>query len=153
MNWGYRIALTYIAFVTLILTMVVMSFQYDVNLVAKDYYKQEIAYQQEIDKISNTQNLRQEPEFRFKPEASALQVQFPHHEEVQGMLTLYRPSDARKDQKYPLTLDQEGNLYIPSKGLQAGLWRIKLDWQADGLAYYLEKKMRVKPEGILELLN
>lgn len=152
MNWGYRITLIYIAFMALILTMVIMSFQHDVNLVAKDYYKQEIAYQQEIDKISNTQKLAKEPEFRFQEEDQTLIVLFPNSD-VEGVLTLYRPSDARQDQKFALSLDATGCQYIPARNLQSGLWRIKLDWQSDGLAYYLEKKLQVKPEGSLEFIN
>lgn len=152
MNWGYKIALSYLAFMTLILSMVFMSFQYDVNLVAKDYYKQEMAYQEEIDKISNTQKLYREPEFGFKAEGQFLSVFFPKAE-VEGVLTLYRPSDARQDQKFLLSPDEQGQQYIPIKSLKTGLWRIKLDWKSDGLAYYLEKKIQVTPAGSLEFLN
>jgi hypothetical protein len=45
-------------FVVMTLAMVVYFMGHKVDLVAEDYYKQEIEYQDQIDKIANTQALQ-----------------------------------------------------------------------------------------------
>jgi hypothetical protein len=54
MNWGYKIAITFILFGALIIFMVVKSFQQNIDLVTDDYYQEELKYQQQIDKLENT---------------------------------------------------------------------------------------------------
>ena len=66
MNWGTKITLSFIAFVGIIITMVVISMRQDISLVAKDYYVQEIAYQDQIDRIRNNHDLGE-----FKTEVTA----------------------------------------------------------------------------------
>ena len=68
MNWGTKIVFSFIAFAGLIITMVVISMRQDVSLVAKDYYVQEIAYQDQIDKIQNQKALESEPTIKLSQE-------------------------------------------------------------------------------------
>ncbi|MCB9190933.1 MAG: FixH family protein [Flavobacteriales bacterium] len=53
MGWGTRITLFYGSFVAFMLFMVVMAVQQDFDLVADNYYEQEIAYQDRIDQMNN----------------------------------------------------------------------------------------------------
>ena len=45
MNWGNRIILVFVCFIAFILSMVTRAFQQDFDLVAEDYYAQELNYQ------------------------------------------------------------------------------------------------------------
>ncbi|MGB1317661.1 MAG: FixH family protein, partial [Flavobacteriales bacterium] len=53
MNWGWGISIFYGSFVVFMLGMVTLAFQQDFDLVADDYYEQEIAYQGRIDQMNN----------------------------------------------------------------------------------------------------
>ena len=54
MNWGHKIVMTFIVFAAIIISMVVISMRQDVSLVAADYYKQELAYTEQMNKLENT---------------------------------------------------------------------------------------------------
>ena len=49
MNWGQKIILAYLTFIILLVVMAYQSFNTKVDLVAKDYYRQELAYQERIE--------------------------------------------------------------------------------------------------------
>lgn len=151
MNWGYRIAILYSSFALFMFTMVALTFQYRVNLVDKDYYKQEIAYQAEIDKMQRVNQLDQKPALTFNTESRMLELNLPF-EEAHGEILFFRPSDAKKDFKIPLMLHHQTQA-IPCKGLPKGMWRLKINWQSDGKTFYLEQKIQVLDEGRVKVLS
>jgi len=51
MSWGKKITILYIGFVLLIVSMVTISASHKIELVSKDYYAQELDYQQKINAI------------------------------------------------------------------------------------------------------
>jgi hypothetical protein len=57
MNWGLRIVLVYIGFVAMILTLVFKARSEKIELVAPDYYEQEIVYQNRIEALQNMRSL------------------------------------------------------------------------------------------------
>ena len=53
MSWGTKIAFLYLSFATMIGVMVYKSVTQSVDLVAPNYYEQELKYQDKIDGINN----------------------------------------------------------------------------------------------------
>jgi predicted dehydrogenase len=53
MNWGYKIMLVYLVFISGMLFMAFKSSEQDIELVTEDYYAKELVYQQKIDEIKN----------------------------------------------------------------------------------------------------
>ena len=144
MNWGVKITLAFIVFVLIMITMVIISVKQDVNLVAEDYYKQEIAYESQIERIKNTNNLAFPPEISFNKETNRLLISFSSvlaNRIRSGEVLLYRPSDHKKDVKAQLILDDSNQLVISMAGRKKGLWKIKLNWNDGELEYYDEKRI------------
>lgn len=152
MNWGYSITLAYVIFIGIIMTMVISAFQYDINLVSKDYYKKEIAYQEEIDKMKNTQALAKDLRLEFNAEAKELEIYLPT-KKAEGEIWLFRPNDGQQDLKVLLELDEEGKQVIPAELLSQGIWRLKIDWQDGEEKFYWERKIRVDAQQFIEALN
>jgi hypothetical protein len=77
------------------------------------------------------------------PTASSSQATFSitpsHHRRATGTVTWYRPSDATFDRSVPLTVDAEGVQRLETTGLPAGLWRVKVEWAVDDVAFYFEQ--------------
>lgn len=147
MNWGWRIFLLYTLFVLMTLGMVWYMSRQQVNLVAKDYYRQEIGYQAQIDKMNKVQALIQPPVVEYSPETGYVVVRFPsghYGDALSGSITLFRPSDSRLDVQLPAQPDTAGVQVIPVRSLPSGLWRVQLDWQKDGEAYYFEQKVMIE---------
>jgi len=142
MNWGARITVSFIVFAMVIFTMVFISMNQDINLVSEDYYKQEIAYEDQIQRLRNTQSLDQSPEITIDRNAQQVIIRFPKELTGQikdGYILLFRPSDSRLDKRYELALNEEGIQKVSIRGQIKGLWKAKLYWQDYNLEYYQEK--------------
>ena len=57
LSWGYKITLVYIAFVAGMGFLVFKASSQKFDLVTKDYYEQELKYQQVIDQAANSSRL------------------------------------------------------------------------------------------------
>ena len=144
MSWGWRIALLYIGFVAFIVTLVVITFQYDVNLVAKDYYAQELMYQSQIDSNNNLQELDEKVSVKYLKADGSLELLLPPASlagDTKGVVQFFRPSDGKFD--FQLSFDQtDGNiLKYNTKEILPGYWRIKVSWKSEDKDYYFEEKL------------
>lgn len=144
MNWGHKIAFAFSAFVIFIVFLVVKSFQQNVDLVAEDYYKQEIQYQQQIDKMNNTNALKQS--ISFVQENQQLMVQFPEElgQKPDGEISFFRPSDARFDVSTKIDVDSNLRQWIPTSELLKGYYKVKVDWTDGEKEYYVEESLYIK---------
>ena len=132
----------YSAFVVMTLSMVVYFMGQKVDLVADDYYKQEIEYQGQIDKISNTKSLIEPLGYEFSSELRTIKLTFPelHTEEgIKGKIHFYRPSDADVDKKIDVRVNQIGEQVVSIASLDRGLWKIRIAWSSGGMEYFDEK--------------
>ncbi len=128
-------------FIAIIITMVVISMKQDVGLVSEDYYKQEIAYQDQIDRIKRTKSLEVPPELGIDREFGLLEVKVPQEAIQQGEVWLFRPSDDSKDRVFKLP--NSGLIQIPIHDFSAGRWQVKVQWTHDDLEYYTEENIYI----------
>jgi len=142
MNWGWKIVLLYTGFVVMTLGMVFYFIGDKVDLVADDYYKQEIAYQDQIDKMSNNQALEQPLEIDLDRTSLSAVIRFPLEQAsagVQGLVQLYRPANSDEDKTFDINTDSTGVQTVSLAGFNRGLWKIKVLWNSGGKDYYSEK--------------
>ena len=139
MNWGHKIVLTFVVFVAIIISMVTISMRQDVSLVAPDYYKQEIAYTDQMNKLENALSLGENaPQIVY--EHTKRQFVITSKELIDGELHFYRPSDASKDIKVSLSLDGQPKT-VDASEMISGLWKVKLSWEKAGKSYFAEKNI------------
>lgn len=137
-NWGKGIALAIAAFMGFILYFVIKvqsDSTYDNELVADDYYKQEIQFQEEINKKENTANLKEK--VRIETSKEGIQITFPQEFEptqIKGKIFLYRPSNQKLDFERPISLSTS-HLLIPKNDLVDGRWDISIDWSYQDQKY------------------
>ena len=128
------------SFMLFIIALVIGCMKQDYFLVAKDYYRQEINYQEHIDKVNKTHSTKKEVNFENKANNGYVKFHFSHLTEkkhdVAGKITFFRPSDARKDVIVPIDLNKKNQQAINIKSLDKGLWKVKVDWTEEGEAYY-----------------
>jgi hypothetical protein len=143
-NWGMKITLLYVAFVMLILIMVSMAMNQKVDLVSKDYYEQELHYQDKIDKTSRTKKLKQQ--LTWQMNHHALVLKFPDQfkgQHVTGTVHLFRPSDESLDKFIPFSItDTSLTLNIPTDKIKKGIYKMQIDWGKDVEAYYNESVIK-----------
>lgn len=141
MNWGSGIVLTLVGFIAVMATMVVICVkQDDIHLVTQDYYEQEIKYQEQIDRMINANAIASDA-LEYDGQLKSLLLKLP--EGSKGTLHLFRPSDARLDQKISFDMINSAGNSVDVKSLKAGYWRVKLTWSEGEKEYYLEKKINI----------
>lgn len=144
--WPYAIVVAMILFMGYIAMFVYKAMNQDVDLVTKDYYEQEIKYQDHIDKMGRTQAAGGVA-ISYKPEAKAILLQLPASFEgkrVNGNITLFRPSDDKLDHQLPLQLGRDRSQLVETKELQTGMWEVRIDFTADEETYYTKQTIQVK---------
>lgn len=139
MNWGYRIVVAFVLFMTFIVSMVVYVSSKGADLVAEDYYMQEVNYQDIIDAKKNSVALNQE--VKVQQDAQKVVVFFPKAvaKNIEGTIHFYHPQHTDKDVVKPITLNEGRNQSINKAGLTKGNYTIKLLWKEGDKSYYIEK--------------
>lgn len=145
MSWGIRITILYMSFVALIVTLVVLCFGQKVELVSKDYYKQELQYQDKINAINNANALTNSIEYSVNGNVIALKAN-PEFLQAgyKGEIYFFRPSDSDKDVKMELKFGANGEQLIQSDKLQHGIYNMQLSWQQGGKSYFKESVINIK---------
>lgn len=144
LNWGTSIVLAFIAFISFILYFVVIASSDDRanhDLVTEEYYKEELAYQKEIDAMQNAQPLAES--FEYIPEETGLKIKFPETldcKSIDGKVFLYRPSNKHLDFNLPIG-KSDTHLLIPDKRLLDGRWDIKIFWTCLDKEYLVKKSI------------
>jgi hypothetical protein len=143
-NWGTAIVLAFIGFISFIMYFVIsMNFndKYNHDLVTEDYYKEELGYQDDINKQNNAQALDQD--ITYEKTSEGLIFKFPENfdtKKITGKVFLYRPSNKQLDFETPISIS-ESYLLVPDKRLLDGRWNITIDWQYNETSYLFKKSI------------
>lgn len=141
MNWGNRIILAFVLFFGVIFTMVYISMNTEFSLVADNYYEQELAYEDQLNRIRNVNNLPDKPEFSIDRTGLLVTVSFPEsvaEAMKEGKVKFYRSSSARYDKEMELKLNDENQFVQDISQLVTGAWKIQLFWTDGDKEYYKE---------------
>jgi nitrogen fixation protein FixH len=115
-----------------------------VDLVAEDYYEQEVHYQDVLDRSHHAAALPSKASVVYEPATRCIQVKLPTDQAkagTTGWIQLYRPSAEAMDRKLPLQIDARGAQTIDAANLSDGLWHVRLSWSQGGTEYYFDQKM------------
>lgn len=139
-NWGWGIAIFFSIFVITLIFQVWKSTTYDNSLVEKDYYAKDIAYQEHYDKLKNSAALKKDLSITELPQKKAVRLQFPAElGKPSGTIHFFNPAKSDLDFKLDIEADTAQSQLISTDELKKGLWKVKVDWQADGKAFYKEE--------------
>ena len=137
-NWGTGIAVFYILFMVILVSVVIKTKSYDHSLVMNNYYEEDLKYQQQYDKLANTQAMDTPVLINQQPDK--VTIQFPKEMEgVNGEVWMFRPSNAKQDFRLPIQVSGENVMEIPTGSMSQGRWKIKVDWQSSTQKFYKEE--------------
>ena len=143
-NWGTGIVLAFVAFISFIMYFVIImstDSKYDRELVTEEYYKKELAFQDQINKEQRAKNMGFTP--IINKIDNGLVVRFPEKynpTEISGSLFLYRPSNKKLDFEMPISVSSL-NTIIPSQHLLNGRWNIEINWTYKGKEYFYKEEL------------
>lgn len=142
-HWGHSIFAFYTFFVAVLVLVVIKSTSFDNSLVSRDYYAQDLAFQQEYERRLNSNRLS-EPVSLEKQE-DTYYLQFPILPSEGGEIHFYCPMSERFDRKKALAVDASGKMDLDLKGLRPGYYRVIARWSSGGAHYLDEFDLQVQP--------
>lgn len=145
MNWGNKLLITFIVFGAGMSLLVYKSVTAKFELVSKEYYKDELAYQQIIDGKKNAEGLS--ANVTVTQDEKNIVLQLPEEmkgKNISGTVWFYSAADETKDRKFEIKTDAEGNQVFEKKIFFHINYRVKINWKADDKNYYTEIDLELK---------
>ncbi len=140
LNWGHKLTIAFIAFAGFIFFLIYKTTQSHFDLVSKDYYKDELVYQQVIDGTNLANKLSSG--ILIEQQKDQISIQFPmemKQKKAEGTIFFYCTADSRKDMKIAIQLSDDAVQVIPAKQILPGKYVVKTTWKADNQNYYNEQ--------------
>jgi hypothetical protein len=140
-NWGYKILIVYGLFVVGIMFLVFKSTQQKFDLVQKDYYADELKYQNVIDASQKAKDLG--GELKTIRKGGYLLIVLPegfNHASVKGTAHLYYAADEKKDILKSFETSN-GEFSVALMTIMSGAYTLKLDVEMNGVQYYYEQQL------------
>ena len=139
-NWGTKITLAIILFMSFIIGLVYMTTQNSIILVEKDYYPKGIAYQHKIDKIKNGQPFHKE--MTLKEQNGKIVLKIPGALPDSGNIVFYRPDQEKvNDYVYHLKSQTDIDLSFPKHDFKKGIYILKITWWEKSKGFFIEEKI------------
>jgi FixH len=145
MNWGNKLLLTFIAFGSGMGYLVYRSVNTEYQLVEKEYYKSEIAYQQVIDG-SNEANRLSSP-VSILQTTEGIELQLPAEmksKKITGEIWFYCAYEQKNDKKIFLQTNTRAIQIIPTGYILPATYTVKINWKDGAKKFYAEKYLQVK---------
>jgi hypothetical protein len=135
MSWGNKLVVVFVAFAGLIGTLVYRSVTTKFDLVTKDYYKEELRYQEKIDGAANAAAAGP---IELTQDAATVTLRLPAFfagKAVAGEAWFYCKTNAVKDQRIPVTIEN-GTYSFGKSTLSKEKYELKLEITVAGKQYY-----------------
>ena len=139
LNWGHKLTLGFVLFAGMILYLVFQSMHTRYDLVSKEYYKDELQYQQVIDGTNRANSLSSRA--TVTQSGNNIIIRLPNEMQqttVSGNALFYCADNAQKDKKVPLQVNAGAEQTIDSREFVPGHYTVKLSWESNGKKYYTE---------------
>jgi hypothetical protein len=144
MNWGNKLLVTFIVFGAGMSYLVYRSVTTNFELVDKDYYKNELRYQEVIDGTNRANALSVAVKLEQSGERIVLQLPAEMKDQIiSGTLHFYCAYDGKKDKKFIVSTNAEGMQVLDAGQITAGNYTVKINWKANGNDYYTEKLITI----------
>ena len=141
-NWGTGLFVFFVLFVATLAFVLYQSTKVDNALVMDNYYEEDLNYQEHYEKKQNTAELVEKVSVSYVKETGELQLQFPQEaittSGITGNIWIYRPSDKGQDVNQSFQLVNELTWKKAIGSLEAGRWKVKIDWKTGSKPYYQE---------------
>jgi hypothetical protein len=144
MNWGKSLILAFVLFAGFIFYLAYSCMNTHFDLVSKDYYKEELEYQNVINSKQNAAQLSKE--ISLKNDNKKITLSLPEElkaKEVKGTIHFYAIQDAQRDQNLNLSFDQNGEQIIDANKFYPGSYKAKIQYSCAGKDYYSEMPLNL----------
>jgi hypothetical protein len=143
MNWGYKLTLAFIGFAALIGTLVYKAVNTRYELVSKDYYNEELRYQEKIDGMNNA---AQAGDIVLARNGQSIVLTLPaslHNSANTANAWFYCKTNAASDKKLSVVFT-DGTAAINTGNFAKESYELKLQLTADNKPYYFTQPLDLR---------
>lgn len=143
MNWGNKLLATFLVFGAGMTFLVYRSVKTNYELVDKEYYKNELTYQQVIDGTNRANALSA---VTIQQDKEGITLQLPvemKNKTLSGTVHFYCAYDEKKDKTAALNTTAEGTQTFSNTTVLPGEYTVKISWTCEGNSYYAEKSLSI----------
>jgi len=137
--------ITFLVFAAMISYLVYRAVTTNFELVDKEYYKNELRYQQVID-ASNRSAALSSPVLLNQTEQGIF-LELPaemKNKIINGELFFYCAYDSRKDRRLLINTGTEANQVFDKSVIEPGTYTVKVNWSSGETNYYSEKYITIR---------
>lgn len=145
LNWGHGITFVFICFAVMMGYLVFRCQRSGVQLVSRDYYSDELEYQQHIDGARHANALSAPVSIRETE--GRVSLRFPAEmkgKKTEGDIWFYCAANDKKDLRMVLQPDEALTQSVDRRLLPAGNYLVKLKWTTEGRIYYTEQNLSLQ---------
>lgn len=142
--WPYGIVLFFVILICSLAAVVVIASTHRDMMVSENYYEQELKFQDQINSVARAQ--KSGAKIQMDASNGKLLVALPAEQVAQkfsGKIEFYRPSGSALDREISLLPSADGTQAVDVSKFAAGLWQVRLKWNAGGQDYFLEQKITI----------
>jgi len=144
MNWGHKLILVFVVFASGMFYLAYRSMHINTDLVTKEYYKDELRYQDVIDGTKSANALSSKVHILQQNEIITIQLPGEmKNGKVSGNIWFYCAADAKKDRHIAIELTNEALQLISKKIFLPGIYTVKLNWTSNNKHYYSEEPFTI----------
>jgi len=144
MNWGNKLLITFCVFGTMIGYLVYRAVTTNFELVDKEYYKNELRYQQVIDASNRTAALSSSVLLNQTDHGIILQLPAEmKNKTINGELFFYCAYDSRNDRRLAINTGTEAIQVFDKSTIEPGRYTVKVTWSSEEINYYSEKSITI----------
>lgn len=147
--WPYSIVGFFAIAIVAAVAWVTFCVAHSEDLVSADYYEREVEYQKQMERMERGQSLAGRASISYDSESGAIRIEVPREHAVlnpEGVIHLYRPSEARLDRTVRLNVNPTGEQRLDASSLKAGLWDVRLEWTVGDDEFFLNEKLSIGVE-------
>ncbi len=136
-NWGTGAFMLFGGFAIFMSCLAIFASQQSHELVTDDYYEKELEFKEVQKKQERTALLATETQMNI--EDGKFNIKFPSEieDEISGTVVFFKPSSQKDDQLIDFkTTSKEYKIDLIDYA--SGMYKVKIDWTANGVAYYNE---------------
>lgn len=140
-GWGWKLALMYGGFVVLIMGLVIASSRQHFDLVTKNYYDAELAYQNVLDAGKNQSALS--APLNIHANRDAVSIDFPDelkNKQLACNIEFYAPVNADWDRNFKMNT-KANSVAISRSKLRNTRYTVKVSYSVEGKNYYQESEL------------
>lgn len=141
MNWGKGIIIFMASFMAFILWMVFTLMSKNTDLESEDYYKKEIAYEQEIQAQRNANDAKEK--VKISENKDFIILQFPLEEKIDTVsVEFFKPNDKNGDKLF--TEVGTKTMMVEKNKLQKGVYLINIHYQIENKKFLQKEEIMLK---------